>query len=56
VQTDKLCVTVILIEREKNMSTKIADQFAAAPKQNSQNPAKGKGKFQQTKKSSRDMA
>ena len=39
----------------KNMSTEMADQFAV-PKQNSQNPAKSKDKFQQTKKSSRDIA
>ena len=39
----------------QNMSTKMADQFAA-PKQNSQNPAKSKDKFQQTKKSFQDMA
>ena len=39
----------------QNMSTEMADQFAA-PKQNSQNPTKSKDKFQQSKKSSRDMA
>ena len=32
----------------QNMLTEMADQFAA-PKQNSQNPAKSKDRFQQTK-------